>query len=382
MRLSWSLLSLGLAAAVRASNVLDLEPGNWDDHIGKGTPALVEFFAPWCGHCKNLAPVYEQLADAYSHAKDKVIIAKVDADGAGRPLGQKYGVSGFPTLKWFDGSGNPEPYESGRDLDSLASFVTTKSGVKSKIKLPPPPAYKVLDSHTFEEVALDDSKNVLVAFTAPWCGHCKRMKPDLEKAAEDFAAESDCIIANVDADAQPNRPLAEKYGVSSYPTIKFFPKGHKEDPEPYEGPRTEEGFVEYLNQKCGTHRTPGGLLSEMAGRLPELDTIASKFVIATGDARDSLFKEALSLATQAGATGKHYLRVMEKVVNGTEDYVERESKRLASILKKRTLSPQKLDEIRVKANVLAAFAAEKAESAKEMAEEVVEKVEEKVREEL
>ncbi len=46
---------------------------------------------------QNLAPVYEQLADAYAHAKDKVIVAKVDADGAGRPLGQKYGVTGFPS---------------------------------------------------------------------------------------------------------------------------------------------------------------------------------------------------------------------------------------------------------------------------------------------
>ncbi|KZT20154.1 protein disulfide isomerase [Neolentinus lepideus HHB14362 ss-1] len=375
MRLSLSLLGLGLAALASASNVLELEPDTWDNHIGKGTPALVEFFAPWCGHCKNLAPVYEELADAYAYAKDKVIIAKVDADGVGRPLGQKYGVSGFPTLKWFDGNGNVEPYESGRDLDSLSSFITTKSGVKSKIKPPPPPAYQILDTHTFDEVALDDSKNVLVAFTAPWCGHCKRMKPDLEKAAHDFAAESDCVIANVDADAQPNRPLAEKYGVSSFPTIKFFPKGVKGEPEAYNGPRTEDAFVEYLNGKCGTHRTPGGLLNDLAGRLPELDTLASKFFVATGEVRDVVYKEALSLAAKAGASGKHYLRVMEKVVNGTEDYVERESQRLASILKKRTLSPKKLDEIKIKANVLAAFT-------KEKVEEVVEKVDQVVHAEL
>ena len=46
---------------------------------------------------KNLAPIYEQLGDAFGHAKDKVIVAKVDADGAGKPLGQKYGVTGFPS---------------------------------------------------------------------------------------------------------------------------------------------------------------------------------------------------------------------------------------------------------------------------------------------
>ena len=51
----------------------------------------------YSGHCKNLAPKYEKLADAFQHAKDKVIIAKVDADGEGKPLGQKYGVTGYPS---------------------------------------------------------------------------------------------------------------------------------------------------------------------------------------------------------------------------------------------------------------------------------------------
>ena len=46
---------------------------------------------------QNLAPIYEQLGDAFSHAKEKVVVAKVDADGAGKPLGQKYGVTGFPS---------------------------------------------------------------------------------------------------------------------------------------------------------------------------------------------------------------------------------------------------------------------------------------------
>lgn len=46
---------------------------------------------------QNLAPIYEELADAFSHAKGKVVVAKVDADGEGKPLGQKYGVTGFPS---------------------------------------------------------------------------------------------------------------------------------------------------------------------------------------------------------------------------------------------------------------------------------------------
>ncbi|GBE88802.1 Protein disulfide-isomerase tigA [Sparassis crispa] len=353
-------VSLG---GVWASNVLELDASNFDSVIGHGKPALVEFFAPWCGHCKNLAPVYEQLADAFAYAKDKVVIAKVDADGAGRPLGQKYDVSGFPTLKWFgpDG-GEPEKYEGGRDLDSLTAFITEKSGMKSSIKPPPPPAYQILDVSTFNDVALNKEKDVLISFTAPWCGHCKRLKPIYDEVAKDFANEPNCVVANVDADAAPNKPLATAYDVQSFPTIKFFGKDSKEKPEAYEGARTEEAFVEFLNEKCGTQRTVGGGLTEFAGRLPEFDTLASQFYAATGAARDEVYKQASALAKTVGPAARHYVRVMEKVVNGSEEYIQKETKRLVSILSKRTMLPTKLDEIKIKANILGAFAPVKRET--------------------
>jgi protein disulfide-isomerase A6 len=367
MRLSFSLFAAALLASVRASNVLDLVPDNFDGLIGKGKPGLVEFFAPWCGHCKNLAPIYEQLADAFAHAKDKVIIAKVDADGEGRPLGSKYGVTGFPTLKWFSADGTNEPYDGGRDLDALVSFITSKTGVKSSIKPPPPPDTLILNAHTFNNVVLDSSKNVLVSFTAPWCGHCKTMKPIYEDVARNFKTESDCIVANLDADAALNKPLAEKYGVKSFPTIKFFSKDNKE-PESYEGGRTEADFISFLNEKCGTQRAVGGGLTDEAGRHAEFDALARKFVLATGAARNSIHEEAIALASKAGSASKHYLRIMEKLVHGSEGYLEKEAKRLASILKKRGLSPAKLDEIKIKANILKAFLTEEAEEAEKKAE--------------
>ncbi|KAI0765904.1 protein disulfide isomerase [Trametes elegans] len=375
MRFSFTLLATVLSiGSAFASNVLELTPDNFDEHVGKGKPALVEFFAPWCGHCKNLAPTYEQLADAFAHAKDKVVVAKVDADGAGKPLGQKYGVTGYPTLKWFGPEGGePEKYEGGRDLDALANFITSKSGVKSSIKPPPPPAYTILDIHTFDEVALNPEKDVIVAFTAPWCGHCKRLKPIYEEVAKDFSSESNCVVANVDADAKNNKPLAEKYEIGSFPTIKFFAKDNKE-PVDYDGPRTEEAFIDFLNEKCGTHRTVGGLLDDKAGRLEKLDELAAKFYEQSAATRQELLKEATALASDLGATAKQYLRVMEKVVNGSEEYLEKETKRLASILQKRTLSPGKLDEIKIKANILGAF-----RPIVEKAEEVVEEVKEEIK---
>ncbi|KAJ7650246.1 protein disulfide isomerase [Roridomyces roridus] len=362
---------LALIAGVSASNVLDLSsPAAFDGAIGQGKPGLVEFFAPWCGHCKNLAPVYEQLADAFAHAKDKVIVAKVDADGEGKPTGSKFSVTGYPTLKWFNADGTHEPFEGGRDLDALAAFISQKSGVKSNIKPPPPPETLILDVHTFDDVVLDQEKDVLITFTAPWCGHCKNLKPTYEKGtpssaeaivlcllstvALDFKSEANCVVANIDADDAKNKDLAVKYGVTSFPTIKFFGKGGAE-PEAYEGGRSEFDFVAYLNQKCGTHRAVGGGLNDEAGRVSEFDSLASKFFVAAADARASILQDAVALAAGAGSVANHYIRVMEKVVNGSEAYLEKEVKRLESILKKRSLAPAKLDEIKVKFNVLSAF---------------------------
>lgn len=153
------------------------------------------------------------------------------------------------------------------------------------------------------------------------------MKPAYEQVALDFKHEPSCVVANVDADAAANKPLAQKYGVSSFPTIKFFPKGNKDEPISYDGERNEEAFVQFLNERCGTRRSVGGLLDETAGRHAEFDSLASRFVTAVGGARNKLVEDATLLASAFGPQFKYYVRVMEKVLNGTEDYIEKESSR-------------------------------------------------------
>lgn len=165
-----ALLALLVTLTTAASAVKDLIPSNFDEVVLKsGKPALVEFFAPWCGHCRNLAPVYEELGQLFASVEDKVTIAKVDAD-ENRSLGKRFGIQGFPTIKWFDGkSDKPVEYNGGRDLESLAGFVSEKTGIKPKGLKKEPSLVQMLSDQSFNKV-VGGEKHVLVAFTAPWCG--------------------------------------------------------------------------------------------------------------------------------------------------------------------------------------------------------------------
>ncbi|CAI7582515.1 unnamed protein product [Penicillium bialowiezense] len=335
-----------------SSAVKDLIPSNFDDVVLKsGKPALVEFFAPWCGHCKTLAPVYEELAQTFAFAEDKVTIAKVDAD-ENRSLGKRFGVQGFPTVKWFDGkSDKPEEYSGGRDIDSLSAFITEKTGVKPRSAQKEVSNVEFLNDVSFKATVGAD-KDVLVAFTAPWCGHCKTLAPTWESLANDYARESNVVIAKVDAEAENARALTKEQGVTGYPTIKFFPKGSTE-PENYSGARSEEAFVKFINQKAGTHRAPGGGLDAAAGTIAVLDKIVSEHVAA-----QKLDKLAVEVKKAAKGLedkyAEYYIKAADKL-SKNEGYAAKEITRLQKILAKGGSAPEKLDDIVSRSNILGRF---------------------------
>lgn len=345
-----SFLVLLFSGLVAASNVVDLDPSNFDSYISTSSSAaaLVEFYAPWCGHCKNLAPVYEELGDAFAKEKG-VVIAKVDADKH-KDLGSKFGVTGFPTLKWFPkGATTPEDYNSGRDLEALAEFVTQKTGFKSNIKKPET-SVTVLDDDNFYDTV--GKKNVLVEFYAPWCGHCKSLAPIYEKVAKAFLPESNCVVANLDA--TKSTVVANKFGITGYPTLKYFPKGSTE-PETYEKGRTEDDLVAFLNEYCGTFRVAGGGLTEKAGKIESMDALAAKFTASKGG-RDSIIKEATDLAKANDSKyAIYYVKVMEKIVQKGDAYATKEYARLDKIASSGTTSLEKLDDFYIRKNILSSF---------------------------
>jgi len=354
-----------LAVAAVASNVVELTPKNFDDVVLKsGKPALVKFYAPWCGHCKKLAPVWEELADSLASQKGKVTIAKVDADDH-KELGKRFGIQGFPTLKYFDGkSDTPIDYDSKRDLESLQTFIKEQSGTKAKVKKELPSKVVVLGDFNFDDVVNGD-KNVLVEFYAPWCGHCKALAPVYEALAHTFASEEDVVIANLDADAANGKETARKFDVTGFPTLKFFPKGSTE-PIPYDGSRTEAAFVKFLNDHAGTARTVGGGLSELGGRIATFDGELEALVKGDANSLKAVTKKIEKLAKASNdAYAAYYVKVLGKLKGG-EGYVEKELERLKKILSKGGLVGKKQDELTAKANILAQFYAEKTSTKDEL----------------
>jgi protein disulfide-isomerase A6 len=341
-----------LVAYVSASAVTVLTPDNFDSVVDGSKHVLVEFYAPWCGHCKNLAPIYDQLADAFVSQSRDVVIANVDAD-AHRSLGGRFGVTGFPTIKFFPkGKKEPIDYNSGRDLDSFVDFIYDQTGVKGKVNKPKE-AVLTLTPDNFDKV-VDGSKNVLVEFYAPWCGHCKSLAPKYEKVAAAFAREPNVVVAKVDADK--HKDLGGRFEVTGFPTIKFFPKGNKAG-EPYNGGREEQDFVNFLNEKAGTQRQATGLLNESAGKLHQFDKLIPLFQ------DKATRKDAIEKAKEVAANIKEkaatlYVKIMEKIdamEQAGKDYVTEEIARLEKLIDGKSMSEDKIDEFSVRKNILSLF---------------------------
>nr|GMC66534.1 protein disulfide-isomerase-like [Ipomoea batatas] len=130
-------VSVASAAGEEKEYVLTLDHTNFSETVSKLNFIVVEFYAPWCGHCKKLAPEYEKAASVLSSHDPPVTLAKVDAnEDSNRDLASQYEVQGFPTIKILrDGGKTVQDYKGPREADGIVTYLKKQVGpASSEIK--------------------------------------------------------------------------------------------------------------------------------------------------------------------------------------------------------------------------------------------------------
>uniref|UniRef100_A0A8C9YT73 protein disulfide-isomerase n=1 Tax=Sander lucioperca TaxID=283035 RepID=A0A8C9YT73_SANLU len=154
------LLICTLAVASRAEvgeeeDVLVLKKSNFEEALKAHPNILVEFYAPWCGHCKALAPEFAKAAGLLKAEGSEVRLGKVDATEE-TELAQEYGVRGYPTIKFFKGGEkeSPKEYSAGRQADDIVAWLKKRTG----------PAVATLAGVTEAESLIADNEVAVIGF--------------------------------------------------------------------------------------------------------------------------------------------------------------------------------------------------------------------------
>ncbi|KAG2233191.1 thioredoxin-like protein [Thamnidium elegans] len=202
--------------AEEASDVLSLTEKTFDQQVLDQDLMLVEFFAPWCGHCKALAPEYEVAATTLKEKNIK--IAKVDCT-ENQDLCQKYEVRGYPTLKIFR-NGETSEYKGARKADGIVSYMQKQAS----------PAVTELDATNFGEFHTSDRVVVV--------GYAKD-----EASKEAFKAAANKLRDDFLFGIVTDEALAKEHKVTEFPTLvvyKQFDEGRNDKIGEFDAAKIEE----------------------------------------------------------------------------------------------------------------------------------------------
>lgn len=223
--------------------------------VPSDTVVLVEFFAPWCGHCKALAPVYEQIAKTVHGDPDvygeRTIIGAVDAT-VHQSLASTYGIQGFPTIKLFVGGKFKLDYNGPRDAASILEFV--------KSNLPPKRVDSSLRQLTdiesdFEDECMKAPLCVLSFLPSLYDCDAKCRKKYIQMLKDEATAEEGTgtgrgwlFLWTEGASTEEAIKFEENLGVGpglGYPNLVLI-NGKKEKYAPFKGSFSPAGLKEFL----------------------------------------------------------------------------------------------------------------------------------------
>ncbi|XP_068963910.1 protein disulfide-isomerase A2 [Petaurus breviceps papuanus] len=193
-------------------NVLVLTQHNFDRALREHRYLLVEFYAPWCGHCKALAPEYAKAASLLKNESSEVKLAKVDGPTE-KELVVEFGVTGYPVLKFFQDGDRSQPVEftGPREAEGIVRWLKRRLG----------PTATRLETDA-EAAQLIDSQDIVVI------GFFKDLQD--EDVSEFLAIAKDALDLTFGLTDRPE--LFQKYGLSRDTVILFkkFDEGRADFP--------------------------------------------------------------------------------------------------------------------------------------------------------
>jgi len=150
----FAVLALAVLCAAEDSKVVKLTKANFDSVVNEADTILVKFFAPWCGHCKHLAPEYIKAAEVLAKDGEGVILAEVDATEE-TDLANRFDVHGYPTLYVFH-KGVKSEYKGPREADGIVKYMRAQAG---------PAAKPLADADALQKFIAREDDVKFVAFT-------------------------------------------------------------------------------------------------------------------------------------------------------------------------------------------------------------------------
>jgi protein disulfide-isomerase-like protein len=219
-----------------ATDVVTLSSSNFKESIQDGL-WLVEFFAPWCGHCQQLKPIYSKAATTL---KGRLNLAAVDAE-ANDDLRVEFGVSSFPSIKLFRAGELREDFEGERTVAGFEAYYDKVKNMGAK----PASVVQELTTSNFD-TKVGNAKLALVKFYAPWCGHCQALAPTWEQLGT--KVHPDVLVGKVDVTM--HNKLQSKFNVGGFPSIQLFKHGRPRGV--HQGARTVEAIMTWMKEASGS----------------------------------------------------------------------------------------------------------------------------------
>jgi protein disulfide-isomerase A1 len=295
----------------------EVGPETYSGYMAAGIP-LAYIFAETQEERDTLAKELKPLAQKH---KGAINFATIDAKSFGQHAGNLNLEAGkFPAFAIQKTEKNQKfPYDQEKAITEkdIGQFVDDflAGKVEPSIKSEPIPDSQegpvtVIVAKNYDDVVINNDKDVLVEFYAPWCGHCKALAPKYEELAAMYASdEFSKLVTVAKVDATANDVPDE---IQGFPTIKLFAAGKKDSPIDYSGSRTIEDLAQFIKEN-GSHKVAAAFaeakekVEEIVDDLPEQAAAATEKVAEgaekvaekAGDATESV-KSAASEATKSG----------------------------------------------------------------------------------